>query len=289
MPNIKEINNRIASINSTQQITKAMKMVSAAKLAKGQAQLLLLRPFVYSLSETLMQAMGALEEGMMSDYLQQRPIKKCLLVVISADKGLCGSFNANVAKKTWEAIKEHNDLAEEHIDLMMVGKKACTFFQKHAYKLVTSCASLASQLRYDTVSAAAELLTKAFIEAQYDRIELIYNIFGHAASQEVRIEQFLPILPQTFPSETKHDHIYEPSALAVTQQLMPLYLRIQLYKALLESSVAEQRARMTTMSKATDNAKTLLKTLRITYNKTRQAAITNEILEIAAGAESLKG
>jgi F-type H+-transporting ATPase subunit gamma len=288
MPNIKDITSRIASVNTTQQITKAMKMVAAAKLAKSQVHLLQFRPYAHNLAEMLSHVMHSVNSSYLQTYMHQRPIEKVLLVVISSDKGLCGSFNANVIKKTWEAIGQFPDLPSNHIDLLMIGKKALVSFQKREHKIINTYHTLASQLNYNNVKEATSFITGAFVQQQYDRVELIYNLSGSIANQEVTIEQFLPFLPRPVVYDVIPYYIYEPSALFLVQRLIPKCLTSQLYNAILSSQVAEHGARMTTMSKATDNANNLLKTLHITYNKTRQAAITNEILEIAAGAESLK-
>ncbi|OJW72288.1 MAG: ATP synthase F1 subunit gamma [Candidatus Amoebophilus sp. 36-38] len=288
MPNIKEIVSRIHSVNSTQQITKAMKMVAAAKLIKVQHQLLQLRPYADKLSGILHQVVCSTENGLTRHYTEKRTVKKLLLVVMTSDKGLCGSFNANILKKTEAYINQFSDLTPEQIDILVIGKKAFTFFQKRDYNLIPTYTSLSTQLRFEMASQAADLMIEAFLNHTYDQVELIYNLFGSAASQFVQTEPFLPIVhPTSLSAHHFVNYIYEPSKAVLIENLIPMALKIQFYKALLESSASEHGARMTTMSKATDNANALLKTLRITYNKTRQAAITNEILEIAAGAEAL--
>lgn len=288
MSNIKEIVSRIHSINSTQQITKTMKLVAAAKLTKAQHQLLQLRPYAHHLSTIVNQVLIHTDPSLLESYIRKSKVQKLLLVVMSADKGLCGSFNANIIKKTEAYLKENSDLSAEQIDLLVIGKKAYTYFQKKDYPLITTYQSI-SKLQFEAVSQAADWMINAFITQQYDRIEFIYNLFGNAASQFVQVEPFLPLVHPLAIKPADHNHyIYEPSQAALVETLIPLSLNIQFYKALLESNASEHGARMTTMSKASDNAETLLKTLRITYNKTRQASITNEILEIAAGAEALK-
>ena len=288
MPNIKEIVSRIHSVNSTQQITKAMKMVAAAKLAKTQHQLLQLRPYANKLAGILHQVVCSTEKALTHQYTEKRVVQKVLLVVITSDKGLCGSFNANVLKKAEAYINQFSNLTAEQIDILVIGKKAFTFFQKKDYNLIPTYTSLSTQLRFESASQATEWMIEAFLNHTYDQVELIYNLFGSAASQFVQTEPFLPVVhPTSLSAHHFVNYIYEPSKAALVEKLIPMALKIQFYKALLESSASEHGARMTTMSKATDNANTLLKTLRITYNKTRQAAITNEILEIAAGAEAL--
>jgi F-type H+-transporting ATPase subunit gamma len=288
MSNIKEIVSRIHSINSTQQITKTMKLVAAAKLTKAQHQLLQLRPYAHHLSTIVNQVLVHTDPSFLQPYIRKDKVQKLLLVVMSADKGLCGSFNANIIKKTEAYLKENSGLAPEQIDLLVIGKKAYTYFQKKDYPLITTYQSISTKLQFETINQAAHWMINAFVTQQYDRIDFIYNLFGNAASQFVQVEPFLPLVhPLAKPGDHNH-YIYEPSQAELIETLIPLSLVIQFYKALLESNASEHGARMTTMSKASDNAETLLKTLRITYNKTRQASITNEILEIAAGAEALK-
>lgn len=289
MSNIKEIVSRIHSINSTQQITKTMKLVAAAKLAKAQHQLFQLRPYAHHLSTIVNQVLAHADPSLLQSYTRKSPVQKILLVVMSADKGLCGSFNGHIIKKTEAYLKENKSLTPEQVDLLIIGKKAYTYFQKKDYPLLTTYQSIATKLQFETVNQAADWMIAAFVRQQYDRIEFIYNLFGNAASQFVQVEPFLPLVHPLAIKPIDHNHyIYEPSKAAIIETIIPLSLSIQFYKALLESTASEHGARMTTMSKATDNAETLLKTLRITYNKTRQASITNEILEIAAGAEALK-
>mgnify|MGYP005846569483 CR=1 FL=1 len=288
MPNIREVVSRIQSITSTQQITKAMKMVAAAKLNKVQHQLLHLRPYAAKLSHILANVTAATHQQLATKYTQQRPVEKLLLVVMSADKGLCGSFNANVFKKTLAHIQQWPDLSADQMDILVIGKKALNFFQKRPFTLLTDYIPLAHQLKFLPASQAAEFMIKAFLDHTYDHIAFIYNHFISAASQLVTIEQFLPI-SNNITSEQHQDtpYIYEPSKSELMEALLPKALTIQFYKALLESHASEHGARMTTMSKATDNAEDILKSLRVSYNRSRQASITNEILEIVAGAEAL--
>jgi F-type H+-transporting ATPase subunit gamma len=289
MSNIKEIVSRIHSINSTQQITKTMKLVAAAKLAKAQHQLLQLRPYAHQLSTIINHVLVNTDPSLLQPYIRQSKVQKLLLVVMSTDRGLCGSFNANIIKKTEAYLKENSGLAPEQIDLLVIGKKAYTYFQKKDYPLITTYQSISTKLQFEAVDQAAHWMTHAFITQQYDRIEFVYNLFGNAATQFVQVEPFLPLVHPLAMKPSEHPHyLYEPSQAELIETLIPLSLTTQFYKALLESNASEHGARMTTMSKATDNAEALLKTLRITYNKTRQASITNEILEIAAGAEALK-
>jgi F-type H+-transporting ATPase subunit gamma len=222
-------------------------------------------------------------------YTQQRRVEKLLLVVMSADKGLCGSFNANVFKKVSSHLSQKwPDLNTEQIDLCIIGKKAFSFFKNRPYQLNTDYIPLAHQLKFEPASQAAEFMIQAFLDHTYDRIELVYNHFVSAASQIVQVEPFLPILHlDTSAQDPAIDYIYEPSKAGLLEELLPKSLKIQFYKALLESHASEHGSRMTTMSKATDNAEDMLKSLKISYNRSRQASITNEILEIVAGAEAL--
>lgn len=289
MSNIKEIVSRIHSINSTQQITKTMKLVAAAKFTKAQHQLLQLRPYAHQLSTITNQVLVHTDPLLLQMYIRSSKVPRILLVVMSADKGLCGSFNANIIKKTEAYLKEHSSLAPKQIDLLFIGKKAYTYFQKKDYPLITTYQSISKQLQFEAVGQVADWMINAFITQQYDRIDFIYNLFGNAATQFVQVEPFLPLVHPLAITPGDHNHyIYEPSQAALVEMLIPLTLSMQLYQALLESTASEHGARMTTMTKASDNAEALLKTLRITYNKTRQASITNEILEIAAGTEALK-
>jgi F-type H+-transporting ATPase subunit gamma len=290
MPNIKEIVSRINSVHSTQQITKAMKMVAAAKLTKAQHRLLQLRPYAEGLSDILNHVVYSAEKELTEHYTQKRVVQRLMLVVISSDKGLCGSFNANIIKNTQAYISQFKDLLPSQIDILVIGKKALNFFQRKDYNIITTYMGLSGELGFESVSKATNFIMDSFLKHTYDRVELVYNLFGSAASQFVQLEPFLPILHSTnfnHNGDNYSNYIYEPSKKELIETLLPMSLNIQLYKALLESAASEHGARMTTMSKATDNAEELLKSLRITYNKTRQAAITNEILEIAAGAEAL--
>jgi F-type H+-transporting ATPase subunit gamma len=290
MPSIREVANRIHSINSTQQITKAMKMVAAAKLAKTQHQLIQLRPYANKIKHIIGNITANSQEKLPDAYTQQRSVEKLLLVVVSADKGLCGSFNSNLLKKAVARIEEWAPLKPSQVDLCIVGKKAWSFFQNKSHQLITDYIHLANNyFQFDSASQAADFMLQAFLSHTYDRIELVYNHFISAASQVVQIEQFLPITQLTTSADHQEiGYIYEPSKAELLEKLLPFFLKIQFYKALLESHASEHGARMTTMSKATDNAEDMLKSLRISYNRSRQASITNEILESVAGAEALK-
>ncbi len=289
MPNIKEIANRINSVKSTQQITQAMKMVAAAKLSKAQQQLLQIRPYVDKLTEILNQTTTQPNQQTAHRYLEKRPLESLLIVVITSDRGLCGSFNTNVLRKTLNYThKLARELAPEQITISPIGKKAFTFFQKEAFKLLSDYIALPHHLDVKHTSSVAELLINAFLQKTYDQILLVYNEFRSTTIQTSVVKQWLPIAELKIKrQEEQIAYIYEPSQADLVKSLIPLTLKTQFYKALLESNASEYRARMTTMSKATDNAEELLKTLRLTYSRTRQAIITREISEIVAAADSL--
>ena len=293
MPSLKEVRNRITSVSSTQQITKAMKMVSAAKLRRAQDAALQMRPYANKLKEILENLSASLDstDGV---YSEKREVKKVLLIVVTSNRGLCGGFNANVIKRTNQLIK--NKYNGQNVSLLCVGKKGNDFFRKldihiHGMHLPRHLHELFDELNSQNVFPVAEKIMEAFVNKEYDVIEIIYNQFKNAAVQEVVVEQFLPVLPPSGNgnTSTNTDYIFEPTKAEIVQNLIPKSLKTQFYKTLLDSFAAEHGARMTAMHKATDNAASLLKDLKISYNKARQAAITNEILEIVGGAEALNG
>ncbi|MCA6362122.1 MAG: ATP synthase F1 subunit gamma [Bacteroidetes bacterium] len=291
MPNLKEVRNRITSVQSTQQITSAMKMVSAAKLRRAQDAITQMRPYAEKLREILENLSASLDstEGV---YSRQREVKNVLFVVITSNRGLCGGFNANVIKRTMRAIRE--DYPTAKASYITIGKKGGDFFRKTPYTAALSELGnlnvLFDKLAFANTAPVAEAIMKAFGEGQFDKVVLVYNQFKNAAVQITQAEQFLPVVPTASGNaSSKTDYIFEPEKAEIVQDLIPRSLKTQLYKALLDSHASEHGARMTAMHKATDNAKELLRNLRISYNKARQAAITNEILEIVGGAEALKG
>jgi F-type H+-transporting ATPase subunit gamma len=298
MPGLKEVRIRIASVKSTQQITNAMKMVAASKLRKAQTAILKLRPYAAKLSEIMQNLSATAGDSAESPYTRERSQDKILLIVITSNRGLCGGFNSNVIKKTVNVI--HDDYAEQFrkgtVSLITVGRKASEYFRKRSYRVVESHDALFDHLTFENVTPLAEKLMKAFADKQYDQIRIVYNQFKNAAVQRLVVEPYLPIVPPAAEPGTgkpaasiNHDYIFEPDKETILYQLIPKSLRIQLYKAILDSFASEQGARMTAMNKATENAKELLKALQISYNKARQNAITKELLEIVAGAEALKG
>lgn len=290
MPSLKEVKSRITSVISTQQITKAMKMVAAAKLRKSQDRITQMRPYAKKMTQ-LFQNLSAANQDGQSWYSQQRPEEKILLVVISSDRGLCGSFNSTIIKAAIKLMTENyaGQHAKKNVTILPLGKKAFEFFSKRNYKIVSDYWNIFHGLSYEGVALVGEYLMDAFKKGEYDKIEIVYNEFKNVATQILRTEQFLPVLPlkkQVKDAET--DYIYLPNQVDIVVGLVPKALKIQLYKSVLDSNAAENGARMTAMDKATENAGELLKELKLTYNRTRQAAITKEILEIVAGAEALK-
>jgi F-type H+-transporting ATPase subunit gamma len=290
MANLKEVKQRINSVISTQQITKAMKMVSAAKLRRAQDKIVQMRPFSQKLTAILNNVSAASEGAADLIYAEKREVKKVLLVPVTSDKGLCGAFNTNVIKATNLAIREQ--FAGMEILLMPIGKKAFEYYKKSTkYTLITDYTGLFHDLSLDRVRAAATHAMDAFVAGEVDQVVLVFNEFKNVATQIIRTEQFLPMAPSTSTAVTTVDteYILEPSRESIIQELVPKALRTQFYKAVLESNASEHGARMTAMDKATENAGDLLKELKLMYNRTRQAAITNEILEIVAGANALGG
>jgi len=296
MANLKEVRIRIASVKSTQQITSAMKMVAASKLRRAQNAILQMRPYAAKLKEILQNLSASLDVADDSSiYSEMRDPNKVLLVAISSNRGLCGAFNANVIKATNRLIEENYPEQNNSgsLSLITIGKKVSEYYVKSGSNVLEIHDSIYDDLSFNNVSAIAEKLMKYFEDKEYNRIEVIYNQFKNAASQVLTVEQFLPVEKITAEVSTeKHenvDYIFEPGKEEIVHDLIPKSLKIQLYKAILDSNAAENGARMTAMHKATDNAQELLKDLNLTYNKARQAAITNEILEIVSGAEALKG
>ncbi|RLD60744.1 MAG: ATP synthase F1 subunit gamma [Bacteroidetes bacterium] len=296
MANLKEVRIRIASVQSTQQITSAMKMVAASKLRKAQNAILQMRPYAAKLKEILQNLSASLDVSDGSVYSEMREPNKVLLIAISSNRGLCGAFNTNVIKETNHLIanKYQKQFDEGNLSIVTIGKKVSEFFVKGNYNVLETHDDIFSDLSFDNVSEIADTLMGYFEKKEYNRIEVVYNQFKNAASQILTAEQFLPVEKiegeETTSGQNKNiDYIFEPGKEDIVHDLIPKSLKIQLYKAILDSHAAEHGARMTAMHKATDNAQEMLKDLNLTYNKARQAAITNEILEIVSGAEALKG
>lgn len=293
MANLKEVKNRIASVTSTQQITSAMKMVAAAKLKRAQDKITQMRPYSQKLTGLLQNVSAGLENNSDNAFGEEREVEKVLLVVASSDRGLCGAFNNNVFKATVARIKETYSYEDKHdgVFILPIGKKAYEYFSKRGYQVIDTYYTLFSNLTFDKVKEAAEFAMNGFLEREFDKIDLIYNEFKNVATQILRTEQFLPIEQVEEGEEgaefENQEYIYQPSMAYVVEELIPKSLKIQFYKALLESNASENGARMTAMDQATDNAGEMLKALKLDYNRTRQAAITKEILEIVGGAEAL--
>lgn len=284
MANLKEIRNRITSIGSTMQITSAMKMVSAAKLKKAQDAITAMRPYSSKLTELLQNLSATLDADAGGAYSTQREVSKVLIVVITSNRGLCGGFNSSIIKETIKNIESNYTGAS--VDLLTIGKKGNDILSR-SYNVITNNNGVYDELTFDNVANVAQSLMDMYVEGTYDRIELIYNRFKNAATQIPQVEQFLPIKPIEGGVNTNSDYIFEPSKEEIVLELIPKSLKTQLYKAIRDSFAAEHGARMTAMHKATDNATDLRDELLLTYNKARQAAITNEILEIVGGAEAL--
>ncbi|SEC35804.1 ATP synthase F1 subcomplex gamma subunit [Tenacibaculum sp. MAR_2009_124] len=284
MANLKEIRNRISSIKSTMQITSAMKMVSAAKLKKAQDAITAMRPYSSKLTELLQSLSATLDSDAGGAYSTEREVKKVLLVTITSNRGLCGGFNSSIIKGTVKTINEkYNGVA---VDILTIGKKGNDILSKE-HNVIENRNDIFDELTFDNVSGVAEQLMNLYVDGSYDKIEIIYNRFKNAATQIVQVEQFLPIKPIESDENVNLDYIFEPSKEEIVLELIPKSLKTQLYKAIRDSFAAEHGARMTAMHKATDNATELRDELLLTYNKARQAAITNEILEIVGGAEAL--
>ncbi len=293
MASLKEVRARIASINSTQQITKAMKMVAAAKLRRAQDNITQLRPYAQKLSQMLGTVSAGAETASESPYRQARPIERVLLIVITSDRGLCGAFNTNAVKGALALMDEKyaQQARTGNIEIMAIGKKGAEAFARRGFRVNTAHVDTFGSLSFATVKTAAEEAMDGFARGHYDVVEVIYNEFKNAAMQIVRAEQMLPIAAAaptaTTTAASAINYVFEPSEEEIVTELIPKTLKIQLYKAVLDSNASEHGARMTAMDKATENAGELLKQLRLVYNRTRQAAITTEILEIVGGAEAL--
>ena len=293
MANLKEVKERISSVSSTMQITSAMKMVAAAKLRRAQDKITQMRPYSQKLTSILQNVSSNLDSDASSDYSEARPEPDhVLIVVISSDRGLCGAFNNNAFKATVKLIKDKYSYEYKHggVHILPVGKKAFEYFTKRDYNVISDYYEMFHDLSFDKAKEAAEFAMKGFLDRDFDVVEIVYNEFKNVATQILQIERFLPIEETEVEEEEELksvDYIYEPSVEYVVDELIPKSLKIQFYKAVLESNASEHGARMTAMDQATDNAGEMLKELKLVYNRTRQAAITKEILEIVGGAEAL--
>lgn len=285
MANLKEIRNRIASVSSTMQITSAMKMVSAAKLKKAQDAITAMRPYADKLTELIQNLSSTLEGVSQSPYTQVREKQNILILAITSNRGLCGAFNSNVIKKTRQLIE--TEYAQQTTSLITIGKKGSEVLGKTG-KVVASYDEVFDDLTYERTGVIAQEIMDHFAAGRYDEVVVVYNRFKNAATQIVQVEPYLPIIAKSQEAETvQTDYLFEPSQPEIVNTLLPKALKMQVYKALRDSFASEHGARMTAMHKATDNATELRDQLKLTYNKARQAAITNEILEIVGGAEAL--
>lgn len=289
MANLKEIRNRISSVGSTMQITSAMKMVSAAKLKRAQDAVTQMRPYASKLREILENLSASLDLSE-NAFADQREVKKVLIVGITSNRGLCGGFNNNIIKRVGSLLS--NDYANHDVSVLCLGKKIKDIYKNtpnyYSNPILESMEDVYANLRFELVSQVAEEIMAQFTNKHFDKVVLVYNRFVNAATQVVETEQFLPIIP-TISDSKAGDYLFEPSKMEIVDDLLPKSMKLQLYKAIRDSFAAEHGARMTAMHKATDNASELQKSLKLSYNKARQAAITNEILEIVGGAEALNG
>lgn len=295
MASLKEIRERKASVASTMQITSAMKMVSAAKLKKAQDAIVQFRPYADKLKEILASVGDSIKDDEDNIYSEQRDKERILLVLITSNRGLCGAFNSNAIKASIQrALTQYdNQMMAQQVDFIAIGKKGAEFLRKKGYKVIFDGSDLFDDLTFERVATIASMIMGLFTDKEYDHVDVVYNRFKNAGTQILTEEQFLPIqvenLAESAGSASNVDYIFEPTKDYIVQELIPRSLRLQFYKAILDSHASEHGARMTAMHKATDNATELLKELSLQFNKARQASITTEILEIVSGAEALKG
>ncbi|TAE73062.1 MAG: ATP synthase F1 subunit gamma [Bacteroidetes bacterium] len=295
MPNLKEVRNRITSVKSTQQITKAMKMVSVAKLRKAQNAIVQMRPYAQTLGGIIANLSANTDAELGAEYTTEREAKKILIVPVTSDRGLCGAFNANVVKATLALIQEKyaTQAANNDITILPIGNRGRDTLTRRGMNVNPNYSTLFQNLSFAKVKDAAEFIIQNYKNGNFDRVEFVYNEFKNAATQILKVEQYLPIV-KTKSDATKTiaqnnvDYLFEPSKEQIVNELIPKNLKLQLYRVVLDSNASEHGARMTAMDKATENAEQLAKDLTLVYNRSRQAAITTEILEIVAGAEALK-
>ena len=289
---LKEVRNRIKSVQSTQQITKAMKMVSAAKLRRAQDAITQMRPYAQKLQEMLSNIVSSSDGNVSLDLATERTVEKVMIIVVTSDRGLCGGYNSNLIKLAKQVIREKYPVqsGKGNVVVLPIGKKGFEHFTKNSFKVVDAYWDIFSALSFDKVQAAAKYAMNAFATKEVDAIEVIYSEFKNAATQRFVAEQFLPVQKVTeTANKKKSDFIFEPNQEVLITELMPKILNTQLYKAVLDANASEHGARMTAMDKASENANELLKTLKISYNRARQAAITTELTEIVSGAAALQG
>ncbi len=289
---LKEVRNRIKSVQSTQQITKAMKMVSAAKLRRAQDAIIQMRPYAQKLQEMLGNIIGSAEGDINMALAKERQVEKVMIIVITSDRGLCGGYNSNLIKLAKQVIQSKYAAQDQkgNVQILPLGKKGYEHFTKNRFKVIDRYWDIFTQLTFEEVAAASKYAMDAFASGEVDAVEVIFSEFKNAATQQFIVEQFLPVKKaESKKGEAKADFIFEPDKGVLVEELMPKILNTQLYKAMLDANASEHGARMTAMDKATDNAEELLKDLKISYNRARQAAITTELTEIVSGAAALQG
>lgn len=289
---LKEVRLRITSVTNTQQITKAMKMVSAAKLRRAQDAILQMRPYAIKMGEMLSNIAAATQGDITIDFAKEKEVKNPLIVIVTSDKGLCGAFNTNVVKAAKRLIEErYSKLPEQNIHLLFVGKKGYDQLKRSSCRLNTSFQNLFHKVSFESVTEATEHIKSGFVNGQYDEVFVIYNKFKNAATQILETEQFLPIKKvESDNNKTSHtDYIFDPDKFKLIEELVPKILNTTFFRYILDSNASEHGARMTAMDKASDNANELLRDLKIQYNRARQAAITTELTEIVSGAAALEG
>jgi F-type H+-transporting ATPase subunit gamma len=299
---LKEVRNRIKSVQSIQQITKAMKMVSAAKLRRATDAIVQMRPYALKLQDMLQNIVANSDGGVEMSLAVQRPVENVLIVVITSDRGLCGAYNANLIKLAKQTIRERypEQMAKGNVSVLPIGKKGYDHFIRHQFNVISGYRDLFQDLSFDDVQKASAYIMQAFSNKEFDVVEIIYSQFRNAVMQEFQVERFLPIpgaSPKSREKDSRSPHagkyradfIFEPGQEELVRELMPKILNTQLFKAILDAHASEHGARMTSMDKATDNAEELLRNYRISYNRARQAAITTELTEIVSGAAALEG
>ncbi len=294
MANLKEVRIRIASVISTQQITKAMKMVSASKLRRATNAIVQIRPYTEKLKEIIDNLQSNMEGNIDLALAEKRPVNKVLVVLLTSDKGLCGGFNSNLIKVARKLVSEKyaEQAAAGKLTILAIGKKGNDYFRKTGYQVDTRHLDLFTRLSFENSSVVSEEIISGFLAKDYDQVEVVYSEFKNAVVQYFKSYQMLPIEALEAPvavKATKHDYILEPDQAYIIESLIPSFLKIQFHRALLDNNASEHGARMTSMDKATENAGELLRSLRLTYNRARQAAITTEITEIVGGAAALEG
>jgi len=290
MASLKEVRNRIVTVNSTQQITKAMKMVSAAKLRRAQDAISQMRPYAKKLTEMISTVSAQAEAGQSNPFTEVWEVKNVLIVVVTSDRGLCGAFNANVGKATMALVdtKYATLHASGQVTILPLGKKGGEYLGRRGYKIDDTYTDIFTRLNFLNVREIGEIILRDFTEKKYDVVEVLFNYSKNVATQIIETEQLLPMVPLAAETKTSAvDYIFEPTEDEIIQELIPKSIKLSIFRALLESNASEHGARMTAMDKATENAGELIKALKLEYNRSRQAAITKEILEIVGGAEAL--